>query len=153
MRLASPSLPHATHIIFTTTSHTVSVRPTTGLQQDPLPWRIDSSGLYVTLLSDAPFEARPLAIYGSTLPSADVSVQNVLDVLHNEVDGHWWETGEEFVRQVWWLRDDHHVGNIALTHIVYSPWNDNICILLSLGENNKKSCMLFSEGQCCKMIW
>ncbi len=70
--------------------HTVSVRPTTGLQQDPLSRRISSgSVLQVTRFRNGAFEAPPVAVHGPALPFADVTVQYVLDVLYDEVDGHW----------------------------------------------------------------
>lgn len=78
--------------------HTASVRPTTGLQQDPLSWRISCSILQVALLRNDSFQATP--IDGPTLPFTDVSIQNVLDVLHNEVDGHWCETHKKFVKRL-----------------------------------------------------
>lgn len=63
------------------------MRPTTGLQQDPLSWRV----LQVARLGNGPLERSPVAVDGRTLPFADVPVQYVLDVLHDEVDGHWWQ--------------------------------------------------------------
>lgn len=70
------------------------MRPTTGLQQDPLSWRITGSVLQVALFRNGPFEAPPVAVNGPTLPFAEVTVQYVLDVLYDEVDGHWGETDD-----------------------------------------------------------
>ena len=81
------------------------MRPTAGLQQDPLPW-MSGSDLQVALLRNGSLEAAPVAAHGPTLPFAEFSIQNVLDVLHDEVDGHWWETDEVFTKCSWSLATD-----------------------------------------------
>lgn len=45
--------------------------------------------MQVALLRNGPFQAPP--VDGATLPFADVSIQYILDVLYDEVDGHWQE--------------------------------------------------------------
>lgn len=60
-------------------------------------------------------------------------------MLHDEVDSHWWEKNTDYV-------DCHNTSDtgrkpslpeIRLTHIVNSPWNNYICILLGLLEGGK----------------
>lgn len=66
------------------------MRPTARLQQGPLPCRTTDAVVQVILLGNGSLQAPP--VDGAALPFADVSVQYVLDVLYDEVDGHWEET-------------------------------------------------------------
>lgn len=68
------------------------MRPTAGLHQDPLSRGVGGSVLHVVLLGDGSFQSPSLAVHGPALPFAYVAVQDVLDVLNDEVNGHWRET-------------------------------------------------------------
>ena len=59
----------------------LSVRAAAGLQQHPLPRQVG-------LLRDGALQAPCVAIGRPALPPAEVSVEDVLNVLHDQVDGH-----------------------------------------------------------------
>lgn len=63
--------------------------PTARLQQGPLRRRTTDAIVQVVLLGNGSLQAPP--VNGATLPFADVAVKDILDVLHDEVDGHWEE--------------------------------------------------------------
>lgn len=60
-----------------------------GLHVDPLHRGVADPTGDVALLRDGPFNPAAVPSNRSALPFADVPVQDVLDVLHNKVDGHW----------------------------------------------------------------
>lgn len=55
-----------------------------GLQVGPLAGA--QQGAAVCLLGEGPFGGATVPVHGPPLPLADVAVEDVLDVLHNEVD-------------------------------------------------------------------
>lgn len=65
-----------------------SVRPATGLHGNPFSWQT------VSLVRDDPLEPPAVDTHWTPLPFTNVPTEDVLDVLHNEIDGHWSEIGE-----------------------------------------------------------
>lgn len=88
--------------------------------------------MQVALLRNGPFQAPP--VDGTTLPFADVSVQYILDVLYDEVDGHWQErlSLKRFTVRGGGGCDERSPFEETLTHVVDSSWNDDIYVLLCL---------------------